>query len=382
MSSRGEDVYASQGCCVLFETAGHFNTRTDDLQPNKMITIAFSLSLCGLGVLGIGVWIRIDMVQFDELLGKSMVPIAAYVLIAAGGIVMLISLVGCLGALKEHRVLLGLYFTFMLFIFMMEGAAAVMGALFYDQAKPFLSTYVETAMMTKYGDPNYELVTKSVDKLQQEFECCGFDEPEDWDNATSFTGATVPVSCCRNQNQPSCNTAYNSTNIYDQGCVDALSDWMTGNLIYLLGVAIAVALFQFFTFVLIAFGCEVFSTVKSFLVYDKVSSSIEMRLEYSMKYQYHYNTEHSDVINSIQRELNCCGLHKYSDWQYYRYYRDVSLAVARGRETVPISCCRDTAGTLCNVGYKVPRDLTKIYTKILGMVLCCCFYKAMKDTRR
>ncbi|XP_076113711.1 tetraspanin-3-like [Mytilus galloprovincialis] len=166
----------------------------------------------------------------------------------------------------------------------------------------------------------------------------------------------------------------------------------------------------FFTFVLIAFGCEVFSTVKSFLVYDKVSSSIEMRLEYSMKYQYHYNTEHSDVINSIQRELNCCGLHKYSDWQYYRYYTDISLAVARGRETVPVSCCRDTAGISCNVGNKVPRDLTQIYTKgchtalenwmqsnmlifgwtcfamssvqILGMVLCCCFYKAMKDTRR
>ncbi|XP_063398577.1 tetraspanin-3-like isoform X2 [Mytilus trossulus] len=141
-----------------------------------------------------------------------------------------------------------------------------------------------------------------------------------------------------------------------------------------------------------------------------VSSSIEMRLEYSMKYQYHYNTEHSDVINNIQRELNCCGLHKYSDWQDYRYYRDDSLAVARGRETVPVSCCQDTAGTLCNVGNKVPRDLTQIYTKgchtalenwiqsnmlifgwtcfamssvqILGMVLCCCFYKAMKDTRR
>ncbi|XP_052065093.1 CD151 antigen-like [Mytilus californianus] len=211
---------------------------------NTVLVFNILFLLCGLGVLGIGVWIRIDMVEFDELLGKSMVPIAAYVLIAAGGVVMLISLVGCLGALKGHRVLLGLYFIFMLFIFMMEGAAAVMGALFYDQAKPFMSTYVETAMMTKYGDPDYELVTKSVDTLHQKFKCCGFDEPEDWDNATSFTGATVPVSCCRNQNQPSCNTAYNSTNIYDQGCVDALSDWMTGNLIYLLGVAIAVALFQ------------------------------------------------------------------------------------------------------------------------------------------
>ncbi|XP_076116190.1 CD151 antigen-like isoform X1 [Mytilus galloprovincialis] len=211
---------------------------------NTVLVFNILFLLCGLGVLGIGVWIRIDMVQFDELLGKSMVPIAAYILIAAGGVVLLISLVGCLGALKENRVLLGLYFTFMLFIFMMEAAAAVLGSLFYDQAKPFMSTYVESAMMTKYGDPHYELVTKSVDKLQQQFKCCGFEEPQDWDNATAFTSATVPVSCCRNQNQPSCNTAYNSTNIYDEGCVDALSNWMTGNLIYLLCVAIAVALFQ------------------------------------------------------------------------------------------------------------------------------------------
>ena len=48
------------------------------------------------------------MVQFDALLGKSMVPIAAYVLIGAGGVVLLISLAGCVGALKENKCLLGL----------------------------------------------------------------------------------------------------------------------------------------------------------------------------------------------------------------------------------------------------------------------------------
>lgn len=61
-----------------------------------------------MGILGIGIWVRVDMMQFDALLGTSMVPIAAYVLIAAGGVVMLISLAGCLGALKENKSLLGL----------------------------------------------------------------------------------------------------------------------------------------------------------------------------------------------------------------------------------------------------------------------------------
>lgn len=210
----------------------------------SLLVFNFIFLLCGLGIIGIGIWIRIDMMQFDALLGHSIVPIAAYVLIAAGGVVLLISLAGCIGAWTRNKSLLALYFTFMLLIFLAESATAVLASLFYDQVKPFMSEYVETGMMKNYGDPNFELITKSVDIIQQKFKCCGFEKPEDWNNATAFVVAAVPVSCCRDQNLPSCNSNYNTTNIYDEGCVQALADWMNGNLIYLMAVAIAVALFQ------------------------------------------------------------------------------------------------------------------------------------------
>lgn len=219
---------------------------------NTVLVFNVFFLLCGMGILGIGIWVRLDMVQFDALLGTSMLPIAAYVLIAAGAVVLLISLAGCFGALMENRSLLGLYFSFMLLIFLMEAAAAVLGALFYDQVKPLLTTHVESAIINKYGDPNFKIVTQAVDVLQQQFGCCGFDNPRDWENSTfatssaweNSTAPAVPISCCRDQNQPNCNREFNSTLNFDQGCIDSMASWMSEHLVYVLAVAIVVALTQ------------------------------------------------------------------------------------------------------------------------------------------
>jgi hypothetical protein len=40
------------------------------------------------------------------------------------------------------------------------------------------------------------------------------------------------------------------------------------------------------------------------VLYFQVSSFIELRLEYSMKFLYHYNREHTEVVNSIQSQVS------------------------------------------------------------------------------
>ena len=63
--------------------------------------------LAGAAILGIGIWTEIDPGQFDAFLGNSGYALPAKILIAAGAFVMVVGFLGCCGAIKESRPLLG-----------------------------------------------------------------------------------------------------------------------------------------------------------------------------------------------------------------------------------------------------------------------------------
>lgn len=66
------------------------------------------LQLAGTAILGIGIWTEIDPGQFDAFLGNSGYALPAKILIAAGAFVMVVGFLGCCGAIKESRLLLGM----------------------------------------------------------------------------------------------------------------------------------------------------------------------------------------------------------------------------------------------------------------------------------
>lgn len=67
----------------------------------------FLSQLAGAAILGIGIWTEIDPGQFDAFLGNSGYALPAKILIAAGAFVMVVGFLGCCGAIKESRPLLG-----------------------------------------------------------------------------------------------------------------------------------------------------------------------------------------------------------------------------------------------------------------------------------
>ena len=67
-----------------------------------------SLQLAGLGILGAGVYGRVNKTQFDELFGASALVIVSYIMIGAGGLVVLISLAGCVGAFTQSKIMLAI----------------------------------------------------------------------------------------------------------------------------------------------------------------------------------------------------------------------------------------------------------------------------------
>ncbi|KAM5292358.1 tetraspanin-3 isoform 2-T2 [Ctenodactylus gundi] len=58
----------------------------------------------------------------------------------------------------------------------------------------------------------------------------------------------------------------------------------------------------------------------------------------------------SRAIDYVQRQLRCCGIHNYSDWENTDWFKETK------NQSVPLSCCRETASN-CNGSLANPSDL-------------------------
>lgn len=87
-------------------------------------------------VLAVGLWLRFDT-DTVSLLNEEGAPdtffIGVYILIGAGGLMMLVGFFGCCGAVRESQCLLGSFFACLLVIFGAEIAAGVFGFLNKDK---------------------------------------------------------------------------------------------------------------------------------------------------------------------------------------------------------------------------------------------------------
>ncbi|XP_016338048.1 tetraspanin-2-like [Sinocyclocheilus anshuiensis] len=125
--------------------------------------------LSGSLVLAVGLWLRFDP-DMTSLLAENDAPehffIAVYILIGAGGVMMLVGFFGCFGAVRESQCLLGSFFACLLVIFGAEVAAGVFGFLNKDKIIQDVQKYYQSAM--ENGN-----VTAITSMYHEMFECCG-----------------------------------------------------------------------------------------------------------------------------------------------------------------------------------------------------------------
>ncbi|XP_042568594.1 CD81 antigen-like [Cyprinus carpio] len=115
----------------------------------------FIFWLMGSLVLAVGLWLRLDPKTVSLLDGgPETFFIGVYIIIAAGGLVMLVGFFGCYGAVRESQCLLGLFFTCLLVIFGAEVAAGVFGFFNKDQItgeiKEFYDKTANNATVNSY----------------------------------------------------------------------------------------------------------------------------------------------------------------------------------------------------------------------------------------
>ncbi|XP_043097315.1 tetraspanin-2a [Puntigrus tetrazona] len=128
----------------------------------------FIFWLSGSLVLAVGLWLRFDP-DTDKLLAENDAPehffIAVYILIGAGGVMMLVGFFGCFGAVRESQCLLGSFFACLLVIFGAEVAAGVFGFLHKDKIVQDVQNYYQSS---------FESSNTTVGSIYHSvLDCCG-----------------------------------------------------------------------------------------------------------------------------------------------------------------------------------------------------------------
>ena len=147
------------------------------------------------------------------------------VITVAGVLIVFISFLGCYAAAvqEQNKFLLGTFFCLVLILFSVMGAitGAIMGC--QSTVKTINTDLAES--LAQYND--IEVVQKSWDFLQKNFECCGSNNSSDW--AKVLGPNNVPRSCCMKDNEGNPGACSAGSNSYDNGCVEILIKFVTKN---------------------------------------------------------------------------------------------------------------------------------------------------------
>ncbi|XP_029289384.1 CD151 antigen isoform X2 [Cottoperca gobio] len=220
--------------------------------------------LAGGSVLAVGVWTLAEKSDYISLLNSSFYSASAYILIAAGVIVIVTGIIGCCATLKEMKSLLIVYLVLLLCVFLLEIIAGVLAFITYQELDEELRQNLKVTMQQKYQQPGEESVTQAVDKLQQEFKCCGSHNSSDWRDCAWIQAAEnerlVPDSCCKSPDDL-CGRRDHPSNIYkvEGGCIMKLEEFILSQLYILGAVGIGIGFLQL---VGMMFTCCLYQSLK------------------------------------------------------------------------------------------------------------------------
>uniref|UniRef100_A0A3B4UHF0 Tetraspanin n=1 Tax=Seriola dumerili TaxID=41447 RepID=A0A3B4UHF0_SERDU len=202
--------------------------------------------------------VLLDLTQVTQLHGFDPV----WLVLVVGGVTFILGFAGCVGALRENICLLKFFSGMIGFIFFLELLAAVLAVVFQSQVRAWLNDFFLANIKAYRDDIDLQNL---IDSLQRMNNCCGAEEPNDWDLNAYFScndtnrsreKCGVPFSCCLSDPADSVvNTqcGYDvrnkpkkewSNDIYTKGCIAALEDWLPGNLYTVAIVFIVISLLQ------------------------------------------------------------------------------------------------------------------------------------------
>lgn len=268
MSRRGDKI--TTGCQQFLKYA------------NLLFT--FIIFIAGAGILGLGIYIigsDYGARQLSEILGNDLYQIAAYVLIASGSVLIVISMCGCCGTLRESKFMLGCFIFAISVLVLALITAAIIVFVFRQKMEGDVIHSMEDVLMKKYGvdldkSSDNRMVTDFWNWLQRELQCCGVTgglntttswaiyRHSEWYKGFETGKPYVPESCCKADGDinlctgitdfsgppsvgpPLSANAETNTELYTVGCYDELVQYIQNHAVIIGVCSIATVVIMLF----------------------------------------------------------------------------------------------------------------------------------------
>ncbi|XP_045208026.1 tetraspanin-1-like [Mercenaria mercenaria] len=174
---------------------------------------------------------------------------ASLAFIVIGAFFFILGIFGCIGAVCKVKFLLIVYTIVLMTIFIAELVFVIL--LF--TIKSTLDGWIRSPLITKLQDDytginGNDTFTLTMNFVMHEFECCGIDNYKEFNNSKRWKRTidqTIPFICCKNSSDTQCVSNPSENNSFiDQGCYEAVNNWLTDHSSVLIGVGTSVAAIQ------------------------------------------------------------------------------------------------------------------------------------------
>ncbi|XP_021542839.1 CD63 antigen [Neomonachus schauinslandi] len=218
-----------------------------------VLLLAFCACAVGLIAVGVGAQLVLSQTITQGATPGSLLPV---VIIAVGAFLFLVAFMGCCGACKENYCLMITFAIFLSLIMLVEVAAAIAGYVFRDKVMLEFNKDFRQQMQNYRKDNR---TTLALDKMQEDFKCCGAANYTDWESVPSVPKGQVPDSCCINVTKD-CGVSFQVKNIYPEGCVEKIGGWLRRNVLVVAAAALGIAFVEVLG---IVFACCLVKSIRS-----------------------------------------------------------------------------------------------------------------------
>lgn len=213
----------------------------------------------GLGLIAVGIYLLVVDQSFS-FITRSLYASPAALLIVAGVITVVITIVGIVGSIGMWYIPLIIYISIMSFVVLLQIIAGILGAVFRND----VTTESEGIVIEAIGEYSVNAsgsdVNRFIDGMQNQLDCCGFTETSNWVNTLFFNQSDMrfPESCecdvvdcneCAPTQSETCNASATMLNatlqyIWTSPCESQFNQILEENLAIVIGVGLAFGIFE------------------------------------------------------------------------------------------------------------------------------------------
>ncbi len=158
----------------------------------SLLLANFALVVVGVILLSTGAWTLTEPAFLESLqpANGSLFTAVGMILVVSSGLLLALSVLGCVAAFLENKRVLGVYYVCTLLIFALLCAAAAVGFVYRHRVENSLRAELSASIVNYDPAQTDAPITSGWDKLQRDYKCCGV-------KSSSATSAAPPWEAWR-----------------------------------------------------------------------------------------------------------------------------------------------------------------------------------------